>query len=48
MNMCIIVLVCSMTFFGCKTYENFKDEQEFKKQGREILDTPNLNENNNH
>jgi len=48
MNMYIILLVCSMTFLGCKTYEHFRDEQEIKKIAKEILNTPNLkNENNN-
>lgn len=47
-NIWLIAIVCSMTFFGCKAYEQFKDKQEIKKQVTEILNTPNLtNENTN-
>jgi len=35
-----------MTFFGCGAYENYRDRQQMKKEGKEILNHPNLYETN--
>ena len=42
MNFYIILIVTTITFFGCKLIEKHDEKRQFKKDVESILQTPNL------
>lgn len=42
MNFYIILIVFTITFLGCKTFERIEERNKFKQQAQDILNTPNL------
>lgn len=42
MNFYIILIVSTLTFLGCKTFEKWDGERKIKQQVEEMFQTPNL------
>ena len=45
MNLYIILIIYVVTFIGCDIYEKYQDKKYIKKTAQQILETPNLIQN---
>lgn len=45
MNLYIILIIYVVTFISCDIYEKYQDKKYIKKTAQEILETPNLIQN---
>lgn len=45
MNFYIILIIYVVTFIGCDIYEKYQDKKHIKNTAQDILETPNLIQN---